>query len=246
MVTERQDLSTNRPYPPPSNVIAVLHRLRSRNLPERVDTEYLRDVGISEGTIGRTLFALRFLNLLGDAGEPTKALQSIATSTDEEYKATLSGLIKEAYSDVFKVIDPAEDTQDRILNVFRRYTPASQRNRMVTFFLGICREADIPTLDVPKQRAMAAPKPRSEKVKPARRPATSTATSPRGVAPSGPAGVYAALEGLLKSLPPPGTPLSSDRRERWLKMAEATLGFVYPEEEESLSEGQEHDSDEEF
>ena len=129
---------TNRPYGPPSNVTAVLHRLRSRNLPDRVDAEYLRDAGVSEGTVGRTLFALRFLDLVADDGQPTQALRSIHTSTDEEYRTILSGLVREAYSDVFNVIDPAEDSQDRILNVFRRYTPASQRNRMVIFFLGMC------------------------------------------------------------------------------------------------------------
>ena len=51
----------NRPYTPPSNVVAVLQRLRSRNLPDGIDAEYLRDAGVSEGTLGRTLFALRFL-----------------------------------------------------------------------------------------------------------------------------------------------------------------------------------------
>ena len=61
MVTHAQTESANRPYTPPSNLISVLERVRSRNLPERIDLEYLRDLGIPEGTVHRTFFALRFL-----------------------------------------------------------------------------------------------------------------------------------------------------------------------------------------
>src|SRR6266516_293847 len=88
----------NRPYPPPSNVTAVLQRLRSRNLPDEIDAEYLRDSGVPEGTVTRTLFALRFLGLL-DGTIPTEPLRVIARSTDEEYQAILGGLIKKAYDD---------------------------------------------------------------------------------------------------------------------------------------------------
>ena len=151
MAVEPVAPDSNRPYAPPSNVAAILQRLRSRNLPERVDADYLRDAGVSEGTISRTLFALRFLGLV-DGGVPTEHLREINKATDEEYRAILAGLIRKAYKEVFDVVDPAQDTQERILNVFRRYTPGSQRERMVVFFLGMCREAGVPTMDVPRQR----------------------------------------------------------------------------------------------
>jgi len=123
----------NRPYPPPSNVTTILQRLRSRNLPDQIDNEYLRDASIPDGTIHRTLFALRFLGLIDEAGWLNEPLKAIHTSTDEEYQAILAGLIREAYKEVFNVVDPSQDSQDKILNVFRRYTPASQRSRMVVF-----------------------------------------------------------------------------------------------------------------
>lgn len=164
--------ASNRPYPPPSNVSSVLFRLRSRNVPDRIDAEYLRDVNIPDGTISRTLFGLRFLKLIDEGGLLTEAAKSIVVSTDEEYKATLSGLVKEAYAEVFKVVNPAEDPQDRILNVFRRYTPGSQRPRMVTFFLGMCSEAGIPTLDTPRGRSMNQPS----------RPKQQRAAKPSGIA----------------------------------------------------------------
>lgn len=229
MTTNATSKEDRRPYAPPSNVISVLHRLRSRNLPERIDPDYLRDAGIPEGTVARTLSGLRFLGLIDEKGNPNQALGSIHTSTDEEYRDILSGLIREAYSEVFAVIDPAEDNQERILNVFRRYTPASQRQRMVVFFLGMCREAGIPTLDVPRQRPMggAGPAVRPATVRAGRAGADRSPARPKGGTPSD---VEPALEGLIRSLPSPGTPLTQERRRQWLTMAEATLAFVYPEQ----------------
>ena len=230
MVTEAPK-ETNRPYPPPSNVISVLQRVRSRNLPDRIDTEYLRDAAIPQGTVHRTLFALRFLRLVEESGELTNALKAVATSTDEEYKTILSGLIREAYGEVFKVIDPAEDSQEQILNVFRRYTPASQRMRMVVFFLGVCREAGIPTRDVPRQRAMGASKGIAKTPSPS--PLVKTGrVSLRGTGTLRVADTPPALEGLIRSLPPAGTPLSAHRRRQWVELAKATLAFIYPEESE--------------
>lgn len=232
---------TNRPYPPPSNVIAVLNRLRSRNLSERIDADYLRDAGVPEGTIHRVSFALRFLGLV-ENDAPTKALRSITTSTDEEYRDILAGLIRDAYRELFEIVDPAQDSADRIVNVFRRYTPASQRERMVNFFLGMCREAGIPTLDAPRQRtsgvSTGAGRPR---------PRSASSAAPKADASAGPAragdgadrggvALPPALELLVRSLPPEGAAMSAGRRDQWVQMAKATLAFVYPEEEDVASD----------
>ena len=227
MITEQATQATNRPYPPPSNVTAILSRLRNRNLPDVVDAEYLRDASIPDGTNARTLFALRFLGLITEANEPSPALRSIATSTDEEYMSTLAELIRESYSEVFVSIDPSQDSQVNIVNFFRRYTPASQRPRMVIFFLGMCREAGIATLDVPRQRASNAspgqgkaqrtPKPAGAKPARVREPITSSSPAP-------------ALDGLIKSLPPVGEAFPKPRRQQWLAMVQATLAYLYPDE----------------
>lgn len=230
MVSQDKE-SSSRPYPPPSNVKAVLQRLRSRNLPERIDNEYLRDAGIPEGTISRTLFAMRFLGLIDEGGWLAEPLKSIHTSTDEEYQAILSGLIREAYKEVFNVVDPSQDPQDRILNVFRRYTPASQRDRMVIFFLGMCREAGITTLDVPKARMMSTAKATKQVPKRTSTKTVSAALQKEGalVRPAAVTGIDPALEGLIRTLPEPGATLSLERRNQWIEMAEATLRFLYPE-----------------
>ncbi len=233
--------TANRPYPPPSNVLDVLQRLRSRNLPDRVDADYLRDAGIPDGSIGRTVFALDFLGLVED-GLPTPALRAIGTSTDEEYREILAGLVRDRYREVFNVVDPADDSQERIVNVFRRYMPASQRSRMVTFFLGMCREAGIPVREAPRKRASGASDGRSATNKSVGKTTGSRAARQlflkddhggpsEDAAPTLPA----ALLSLVQSLPPVGTSLSNERRKKWLNMAEATLVFLYPEESEADS-----------
>jgi hypothetical protein len=246
MVTETLQ-ETNRPYAPPSNVIAVLQRLRSRNLPEHVDAEYLRDAGVSEGTVGRTLSALRFLTLVTEEDEPTQALRSIHTATNEEYQAILAGLVRDAYAEVFNVLDPAEDGQERILNVFRRYTPASQRSRMVIFFLGVCREAGIPTLDVPRQRSMREPHPGAKANSPISRTQTRQQGSKRkqvdNGAGGGGGGIHPALDGLIAALPAVGQPLSEPRLDQWVLMARATLRFIYPETEAAPEPAEEEDAE---
>jgi hypothetical protein len=252
MVTQRETLTTNRPYPPPSNVITILQRIRSRNLPDRVGSEYLRDARIPEGTITRTLFGLRFLGLIGQTDEPTPDLRSVATSTDEEYRSTLERLVRQGYSEVFASVDPAQDAPDRIVNFFRRYTPASQRGRMVTFFLGMCREAGIPTLEVSREasprRAGAVPSGRSATVRGESQPRRSRA---RQTAQGSSHGVERtrqrdgtlspALDMLLRSLPPAGAGLSTTQREHWIEMARATLAFLYPSQE-SRQEGEDEEA----
>jgi hypothetical protein len=199
-------------------------------MPERVDIEYLRDSGISEGMLARTLFAMKFLGLVKDGGEPTSALRDIGTGTDEEYRTILAGLIRGAYEDVFANIDPSEDDHSRILNFFRRYTPASQRERMVTFFLAICREAGIPTLDVPRKREISSSS-RATRVKgtTARKSRTDdTVTSKSATQPDG---MASALEMLIRTLPPVGTQFPRERKKQWITMAEVTLDYVYPDTE---------------
>lgn len=228
--------NANRPYAPPSNVIAVLHRLRSRNLPERVDDDYLRDANIPDGSISRTLFALRFLGLL-DGEMPAESLRQIAVSTDEEYQSILADAVRQAYKDVFNIIDPREDGQPKIVNVFRRFTPASQRERMVMFFLGMCREAGIPTLDAPRQRSAGAISDgklmRTGKAQRGSSPRSPSVPVPSSRNSSGPGldsnqqRPHPALQMLINALPAPGHKMPDERIDQWLEMARAALTFVY-------------------
>ena len=143
-----------RPYAPPANMQAFLHRLRRMNMPTGITRDLLKAIGISENIIPRLFATLRFLGLITDKDEPTDILRGLSGSTEDEYRQLLERTIRRAYADDFQNIDPSKDPQERIMNAFQRYTPRSQHSRQVMLFLGLCREAAIPTVDVPRRRGM--------------------------------------------------------------------------------------------
>lgn len=252
MTQIRAEADSNRPYPPPTTCIALLNRFRSRNLPEHIDSEYLRDAGVTDSLNARVLYALRFLKLI-DEGIPTSTLRSIARSTDEEYRSILAAVLRDCYRDVFEMHDPAQDPQNQFVNFFRRYSPASQRDRMVVFFLGMCREAGLATVDAPRNRTSgvaanaktsSAKKPKSTPVSVA--PANSRAAlANRNDQQQSTRTIPAGLELLVQSLPPAGAPMSDEKREQWLMFARAALDYIYPRPGRTSSNSQSEDDEEE-
>ncbi|CAN5237504.1 hypothetical protein BH24CHL7_BH24CHL7_04310 [soil metagenome] len=182
-----------RPYAPAANVISVLERVRRVNLPDAVDADLLRNASVSEGAMGRVLFALRFLRLVESNGRPSDQLRAIARAADEEWRELLAGVVREAYAGDFARLDLARDTQPQIVSAFRRYEPRSQTERMVMLFLGLCRSAGIPVLDAPRERQMqprathTAPpaRTRPERQRPARRSGRETSQDDGSVSPGG-------------------------------------------------------------
>lgn len=167
-----------RPYAPSSHVIAVLKRARSRNLPERITTDFLGLAGIPPAIAKRTAFTLKFLGLTEDDGSPTDALRALSASGESEYRELLADVIRKAYAADFERVDPATDSQKVIVDAFARYSPRSQTDRMVMVFLGLCREAGIPVLEAPRKRALQ-PANRAEPSAPRRQsqaPARATST----------------------------------------------------------------------
>jgi hypothetical protein len=169
-----------RPYAAAANVKEVLKRVRTRNLPEVIDDEFFRLVDIPDVVFGRVRDALRFLDMIGDDGRPTDRLRAVAAATDEEYQTLFASAIREAYRDDFERVDPAQDTQAQIVNAFRRYLPRSQTSRMVMLFLGLCREAGVPVLDAPRDRAMRSTVGRTPKPPPHQRTRTVRPTAGAG------------------------------------------------------------------
>lgn len=146
--------SPKRPYAATANVLAVIERARTRNLPDHVDDDFLRIAGVGEAVHGRVYQALQFLDLVHPDRTPTDRLRAIAAAPEAEYRELLAEGIREAYGADFRSIDPASDDQHRIIDAFRRYEPRSQTTRMVMLFLGLCRAAGIPVLDAPRERSM--------------------------------------------------------------------------------------------
>ena len=143
-----------RPYAPPSHIIAVLKRARSRNLPDRISGDFLTLAGIPSPIAPRTVFALKFLGLTDENGSPSDSLRAMAAAGESEYQELLAKAVRTAYATDFERIDPAVDNQRAIKDAFARYQPRSQTDRMVMTLLGLCREAEIPVLDAPRKREL--------------------------------------------------------------------------------------------
>jgi hypothetical protein len=164
-----------RPYAATANVIAVINRARTRNLPEKVNNDYFRIAGIGAAVFGRVNFALEFLGLISSDGTPSDKLRAMASAPEAEFKELLAGTIREAYAGEFTRVDPGEDSQAQVHDAFRRYQPKSQIDRMVMLFLGLCREAGIPVRDVPRDRKMQSPSTPRKSTSVLRRPSHSAA-----------------------------------------------------------------------
>ncbi len=150
-----QDKDNFRPYAAVANVTAVLYRLRNRNLPETIDHDLLRIAQVPEKSLSRVMQALRFLELVHEDGRPNDNLVALSAAPEQEYRKLLESILRGAYHADFARINPSEDTHKQIVDAFSPYTPRSQTNRMVILFLGLCREAGIPVLDVPRERKMS-------------------------------------------------------------------------------------------
>lgn len=234
-----------RPYAAPSNIIAVISRARTRNLPETINNEFLRIAGVPEVVFGRVMQALRFLNLVHKDGRPTESLEALAGSKEAEYHELLGTVVRDAYRAEFSLIDPGQDPQPAILDAFRPYQPRSQTSRMVMLFMSLCREAGIPILDVPRQRSMSSVKSRKLGMRASVTTMKATPRRERGMEETVGVSISPALQGLVRSLPAPGMPLSPERRKQWLEMAEVTLKFIYPDKVVTTEEQENAGSEEE-
>jgi len=190
----------DRPYAATANVIGVLERVRSRNLPDVIDNDLLRVAGVPEVAFGRVSQALRFLDLVDADGRPSERLRRIAAATDADYRAALGEALNEVYADDFARVDPAKDSQATIIDAFQPYEPRSQTARMVMLFLGLCRAAGMEVLEAPRERKMQAGHKKPAKRSPAKRVRSDEKRRSQGVDSSASGTVFSVTEEDLAAL----------------------------------------------
>src|SRR6266508_4183773 len=131
-------------YAPTRAVVAVIERYRERGLPAPIDTDTLVRAGLTtESLAPRTVQSLKLLDLLDDAMQPTAELVALGKVPTDQFKERLAAVLRTAYADVLKFVDPATDDYERIRDQFRPYTPPSLRDRMAMLFLGLTEFAGI-------------------------------------------------------------------------------------------------------
>ena len=235
------DIEKLAPYAPFGCVIAVIRRLRERGLPEILTIQEITRVGVSEGNASRTLQALKFLKLVDEEGHRTQTFDRLGRVPTSEYAEVFGEIIKEAYSDVFTIVDPAEATDVEINDAFRYYQPQAQRARMVTLFRGLCQEVGLVAGGSPKTRKRTRA---VMVVKPSIASHSATLRKPQidishtletteilngnstGVGPE-----YALLQELLQQLPS-NKKWTQERRDRWLQAFTASIDLLIDIESE--------------
>lgn len=135
------------PYAPGEAVKKVLERYRAAGLPLPVTVDLLKRLDVGDSIAARTLQALKLLDFLDEAGQPTPSFVAFKQAPHDGYKRVLAEHLYQVYAPVFAVLGPNPDlkTGDEIESAFRLYTPDSLRDRMVTLFLSLCEYAEIVT-----------------------------------------------------------------------------------------------------
>lgn len=230
--------SSSAPYATPTNVLTVIGRYRERGLPDPITRRTLESLGITYSVTGHVLGALRFLSLIDGEGHRTDQFERLRRATTDEYREVLAEIIRAAYHEVLTIVDPVRDSITAINDAFRHFEPAAQRDRMVTLFLGLCREAGIG----PEKRRLRPVRQETTPSTQQRRPratggtmqgqmATATAgmipgqLPASGDQPSDGTPDYRLLNVLLQQLPREGR-WSRERREKWLQAMQSAVDLV--------------------
>lgn len=234
------------PYAPAESVEQVIDTYRNRTLTLPVTSDVIERCGVSSSLAPRTLSTLKQLDLLDDEGNPTATFDTIRTAPTDEYEQVLEDWLRNVYRPIFMYVDPREDDVTRVMDQFRMYEPAGQRNRMVTLFLGLCVKAgilgDVPPIPRSQSSAGAPRKPRNKSATANQRAGRETSSngppSPHddakvetppspATSPAAPPGADPLIAAYFQKLPPPGTAWSSDDQAKWLDALKAIFSIVY-------------------
>lgn len=218
------------PYAPGKTILDIINRYRDRGLPLPINSESLGRIGTPETLHPRVIQSLRALDLIAEDGRPTATFDNIKLAPDAEFKKRLEDWLKGAYGDIFSIIDPAKDGEERIQDAFRGYQPEGQRHRMVTLFQGLCVAAGLMS-EKPARAESARTKPAvasagawraRQKQNDSRQKATPRQT------PIAPGGLPPSVAGLLASLPADGDGWTADKRDKFLAAFRTILDLCYP------------------
>jgi hypothetical protein len=152
------------PYAPTENVLRVLNKARGGGVRGPIDTPFLIQLGINDSMAPRAIRTLSFLGFIENDGAATPLLEEYVRADDEEAKRVLRQAVETAYALIFRAVNPETDTRQKIFNAFRTMKPQGQWDRMVTLFLGLCREAGYDVKDAPPTRSGKLDSPRETRV----------------------------------------------------------------------------------
>jgi len=124
------------PYTTTHCVVAVYEKHRQVRL-RTIDVEMMPRIGVSESLARRTVQAMILLGFYDEDGQVTPAFDALRKMSEDEARAHLAALLREAYAEVLKYVDPATATLEEIERQFRVFEPTGQVPRMVQLFIGL-------------------------------------------------------------------------------------------------------------
>lgn len=215
--------NSSGPYASIAGISLILDHNRKRGFQKTVDSDVLRRIGISDSLIPRTLQSLQVLDLIGEDGSPADVLEGLRQSPETDYQQKLQEWLKGAYADVFEYTDPSVDSETKIRDAFRSYTPTGQQDRMTTLFIGLCVAAGL------REEAKKERKPRSTTARKKPAPNTGSTKASRMKHYDNPKSgdIPSALLGLMQSLPAEGSVWTKDKRDKFVSTFETVLDFCF-------------------
>lgn len=216
------------PYSSATSVLSIMDRFRDRGLPDPLSMTTLESVGIKPSMASFTLRALVFLSLIDESGNISPAFHQLRQASESEYPNSLAEIIRKAYLRVFTVADPATDDDGKIIDAFRVYEPANQRDKMIRLFMGLCEKAGLIPAGSIKQRK-STPRHVAPRVNPGSVPQGQT----QPPSPPPQETLHLSLVGLVNDLPNRGRSWAKPERDRWLTAFTHNLDYAYPANEKS-------------
>ena len=206
------------PYASSKVMLHIITRFRDTGLPEPLTFEGLERIGVPSTMTSPAFRALRFLGLVDEGGNRLPEFERLRRASSSEYQDTIAEIIRRSYIEVFKIVDPEQDTYERVHDAFRGFDPANQRQKMVRLFLGLCEEAGIVPPQPKRHRTSRTP---GKTQIDAKQTATPMSPPPPVASSSSPPTAamqprrYEVIDAIVAELPDEGK-WRKARRDRWL------------------------------